>query len=1010
MGLIVVIGTAFILLKDPVREVLARFEIARAIDAANRTNRSGPKLVCDIDFAGSLARHFSGTVPERHARRVLRLTQNAWSAAALHARAVALLLTKRPLYAAETANAIDAAHRTASMWTNLAAIEFVTAGPARDHDHLLNALVAVDEALVRNPASTEAGYDRELIVRAIVSATGEDDDAAWKRATEHFESLTDADLVRLTQQHPEQARIYAESVYLCSWAEDISNGTAAKAGATLHRITVIADTLHAHGEGFLWDVVSAIQLASQQNDESKVFGTAKALILYRAGRKITSEHAPGLAEQPLGKARDAFHEAGSPMVDAADCYRAINLIDANRSSEAKALLAGVIASQRKSVTPHPALLAFSLYHSALIDAKHGDWSESLTSANEAMLIFRRLGERRLAGTVEGLLSQVYEFLGQPQLAWQHGLAGIELSLPSGDVARARAIMAALSRAELRHSRWRFALALIGVERTIAARVADAPQASDMSIRIATAEAHMGRAQLANVAMADARRRAGAVADTALRAKLLADVDAADGSLARSEPARALTLLSSAISFEERAGRAIVLPALYLERGRCFVSLHRDAEANRDFEAGIAALERQRSRTVAMELRPGIFDDASDLFEEAVLLALRRGAPNDAFDYVERGRARAVLEEIAARSPVEVSAGHSAGVVMRALGPNDLLLEYAALPHHLVTFAIDSTRCTFVISPRARAVDRLDAQSLVSALANRLAWERIEPISARLYNAFLGQMRGRLATKRNVIIVGEASMQQLPFAALFDRNARRFVIEDHSIVAAPSAAVYVLSARRHVTETASPATAAIFANPLPHAPPFEKLSPLPASETEGQSVARGYPKAHLAVRDQATVSAFRNVAPLFDVVHFAGHAVRYPAEPWRSALMFASSGHDDGTLSVEEVAHLRFIRTRVVILAACSTLRAQKGGIEGVPSLARAFLIAGVPAVVGTLADVDDFEATTLLSRLHGGIRGGLAPADALRASQLAVLHGDDPALRHPGYWSAFAILGAGFGR
>jgi CHAT domain-containing protein len=532
----------------------------------------------------------------------------------------------------------------------------------------------------------------------------------------------------------------------------------------------------------------------------------------------------------------------------------------------------------------------------------------------------------------------------------------------------------------------------------------------MSIRIATAEAHLGHPHLANVAMAEARCRAGAVADSALRAKLLADVDAAEGSLTRSEPARALTLLSSAISFEEMAGRAIVLPVLYLERGRCFVALRRDADASRDFEAGIAALERQRSRTAAIELRPGIFDDASDLFEEAVLLALRRGAPTDAFDYVERGRARAVLEEIAARSPDKGSAVRSVGTVMRVLGPNDLLLEYAALQDRLVIFAIDSTQCTFVVSPRPRLVDRLDAQSMISALASRRSWEQIQPISARLYDAFLGQMRTRLATKRNVVIVGDASMQQLPYAALYDRATARFMIEDHSIVAAPSAAVYALSARRQLTEPASAPSAAIFANPLPHAAPFEALAPLPASEAEGRSVAHAYTKAHLALRDQATVSAFRNVASSFDVVHFAGHAVLYPAEPWRSALVFASSGHDDGTLSVEEVAQLRFTRTRIVILAACSTLRAQKGGIEGVPSLARAFLVSGVPSVVGTLADVDDFEAATLLSRLHENIRRGVAPADALRASQLAVLHGDDPALRHPGYWSAFALLGAGFGR
>jgi CHAT domain-containing protein len=366
--------------------------------------------------------------------------------------------------------------------------------------------------------------------------------------------------------------------------------------------------------------------------------------------------------------------------------------------------------------------------------------------------------------------------------------------------------------------------------------------------------------------------------------------------------------------------------------------------------------------------------------------------------------------LGARSAGEPNAAGGFRSVVQAMGPNDLLLEYAALPNRLIIFAIDSTGCTFTVLPRSRAADRLDAQSLIDALASRRAWAQIEPIAGRLYDALFGQLRTRLQAKRNVVIVGDAAMQQLPFAALYDHVTRHFMIEDHAIVAAPSAAVYALSARRHFAEMATPLTAAIFANPWPHAAPFETLAALPEAEAEGRSLARRYATAHLAVGDQATAKAFCNAASGVDIVHFAGHAVRYPSAPWRSALVFAASRDDNGMLSAEEVALLRFTRTRIVILAACSTLRAQKGGVEGVSSLARAFLVAGVPSVIGTLADVDDFEAATLLSVLHDGIRRGLAPADALRASQLAALHGDDPALRHPGYWSAFALLGAGIHR
>jgi CHAT domain-containing protein len=1009
IGLIVAGGAASVLLRGIAIDFLIRIELARAIETANRAHPLDPQLADDHDFARAIAVLLPVPRPAQRAG-LMRLASGRHSDATLHAKGVALLLANRPMLAIESLSAIPPARRTASVWTNLAAAESRAAGPSRDHDHLLSALVAVDEALALSPASVEAKLDRDLILHSIGLLVGhEDDEASWKRQTAHIDRLSDQELTNLTRSYPQQARRYAEGSYLCEWADAVNRGGVAESDAMLHRIDIFANALRSRGEGFLFDVVSSIHVARANNDVARLRATAVALDLYRRGRLATKDHAATSAAASLVQARDAFAEARSPMAALADCYVAINLIDSNRGAEAKRLLGILIAAQRAAGT-HPALLALALYHAALIDARSGNWSNSLTAANESVEIFRRIGERGLVGTVEGLLSQDYEFLGQPQLAWQHGIAGIELSLRAGDPARARATLAALSRAELRNGRWNFARSLIRAEPPIASRVEDAPQACDMLIRIATADDHMGHAKAAKAAMTAARRRAQQLPDPALRAKLLADVDAAAGSLMRAEPDRALPLLTSAISFQEKAGRAIVLPALFLERGRAELALHRDMDASRDFEAGIAALEQQRSRTLAAELRPGIFDNAAELFDEAVSLALRQGMPAAAFAYVERSRARAVLEEIASmdsRGSLLASSGFAIGDVMRALGPDDLLLEYERLGDRLVVFVIDRKLCTFTMVGQTRSMAQGDAESLIAALDGRRPLGEIEQLSSRVYAALIGQIRERVVSKRNLIIVGDASLQQLPFAALYDPAAGRFLIEDHPIVIAPSAAVYVLSSHRHLAARTTPPTAAVFANPMPHAAPFESLEPLPASESEARMVARGYASVFLALRSAATASRFAALAPRFDVVHFAGHTVQRPVESWRSALLFASSGSDDGTLSVEQVTHMSFSRTRIVILAACSTLRAQKSGVEGVPSIARAFLVAGVPSVVGTLSDVDDFEAATLLSLLHTGIRKGLAPADALRAAQLAVLRGDDPALRHPGYWAAFALLGSG---
>jgi len=78
----------------------------------------------------------------------------------------------------------------------------------------------------------------------------------------------------------------------------------------------------------------------------------------------------------------------------------------------------------------------------------------------------------------------------------------------------------------------------------------------------------------------------------------------------------------------------------------------------------------------------------------------------------------------------------------------------------------------------------------------------------------------------------------------------------------------------------------------------------------------------------------------------------------------------------------------------------------VASIGRMFLVAGVPAVIGTLWDVDDVPSADFSLALQQRLARGMPPAVALRETQLAALHSNDPDQRHPRYWAAFGILGA----
>jgi CHAT domain-containing protein len=96
---------------------------------------------------------------------------------------------------------------------------------------------------------------------------------------------------------------------------------------------------------------------------------------------------------------------------------------------------------------------------------------------------------------------------------------------------------------------------------------------------------------------------------------------------------------------------------------------------------------------------------------------------------------------------------------------------------------------------------------------------------------------------------------------------------------------------------------------------------------------------------------------------------------------------------------------VVFLAVCGSLGGPIGRGSAASSLARPFLSAGVPTVVGTLWRVDDDATRRLAVSFHRFLRQGLTAAAALRAAQLDALttgHDDKAAPT----WAAFQVLGS----
>jgi CHAT domain-containing protein len=125
----------------------------------------------------------------------------------------------------------------------------------------------------------------------------------------------------------------------------------------------------------------------------------------------------------------------------------------------------------------------------------------------------------------------------------------------------------------------------------------------------------------------------------------------------------------------------------------------------------------------------------------------------------------------------------------------------------------------------------------------------------------------------------------------------------------------------------------------------------------------------------------------------------------SRLVFADQGGDEQSLFAHEIARVRFTRTKVVVLAACSTAAGAVSRGEGVVSVARPFLGGGVPLVIASQWDVDDRATQQLTLAFHRELTKSGDPVRALQVAQLLLLRSGDAGLALPESWGAFMAVG-----
>lgn len=170
-------------------------------------------------------------------------------------------------------------------------------------------------------------------------------------------------------------------------------------------------------------------------------------------------------------------------------------------------------------------------------------------------------------------------------------------------------------------------------------------------------------------------------------------------------------------------------------------------------------------------------------------------------------------------------------------------------------------------------------------------------------------------------------------------------------------------------------------------------------------AKGY------LHSMANERVFRKEAGHFNFIHIATHGMLNESFPDLSGLVFSPSfpggdttsnpPKDDGILFSSELYDLS-LNAGLVVLSACETGTGKLVKGEGLMSMTRAFLYAGIPNMVYSLWKVGDVSTHKLMVGFYKGILNGLSYSRALQQAKISLV--GDEKYAYPLFWGGFTLV------
>lgn len=367
-------------------------------------------------------------------------------------------------------------------------------------------------------------------------------------------------------------------------------------------------------------------------------------------------------------------------------------------------------------------------------------------------------------------------------------------------------------------------------------------------------------------------------------------------------------------------------------------------------------------------------------------------------------------------------------IRKSLGRNDALIEYSLSDSVIYIFFITRTSLE-VFEQEISKEFRENINNILEIFENkRFSSGAVNDFrvftnsSYQLYNILIKPLEP-LIEGRNLIIIPDGILSYLPFELLIPElpshpspaySSLPFLLKNHPVSYAHSGTL--------LNEYAA-TSAKRGGRLLAFAPKYESngelipdilnsrsryrdnLKPLPASRVEVKNIL-SMVGGKLWIDEEATEKNFKENAPDYKILHLAMHTLIDDLNPMFSKLVFTQDKDsiEDGLLNTFEIYNLS-LRASMAVLSSCKSGWGKFQSGEGVLSLARGFLYAGVPSIVMTLWEIEDQSSADVMTLFYKYLKKGKKKDEALRLAKLEFLSTADMLKSHPYFWGGYVAIG-----